>query len=105
MVIMTNNDIILMVSNIRLAAVIIMVVAIEVINVVMAMEVVIIMVLIRIVAIVVITVAVAYEFIIVMVTALIMVVAIKVMIEVTNRSIGKRIVAVAMEVITFTVKW
>jgi len=34
-----------------------------------------------------------------------MVVTIEVIIEATNRSISRRIVAVAMEVVTITVKW
>lgn len=60
---------------------------------------------IRVVAMIVIIKAVAYEFIIFDVIAVIMVVAIEVIIEVTNRSVGNRILGVAVEVITFLVKW
>jgi len=60
---------------------------------------------IRVVAMIVIIKGVAYEFMIIYVIAVIMVVAIEIIIEVTNRSVGNRILGVAVEVITFLVKW
>jgi len=60
---------------------------------------------IRVVAMIVIIKGVAYEFMIIYVIAVIMVVAIEIIIEVTNWSVGNRILGVAVEVITFLVKW